>query len=216
MSRESPPSGRLKRTIDVVLAERHAFDAGGAMAVTPLNCPPPSRGFDADRAVRTLEPPLNRYDTALPRQEAAAGPADQPGGTDVIESCQERRRWLRANARCAADEQLLFLRGLHSQRERCIMIEDGDTMVPLSAATIVGLRGEVASLDSTVDILVNLNLQAEDRTDAAEAERDFLKRRNEGLQAFVEKLQVADAAERDALLQCPTAEIRRLLDLPRL
>jgi len=173
MSRESPPSGRLKRTIDVVLAERHAFDAGGAMAVTPLNCPPPSRGFDADRAVRTLEPPLNRYDTALPRQEAAAGPADQPGGTDVIESCQERRRWLRANARCAADEQLLFLRGLHLQRERCIMIEDGDTMVPLSAATIVGLRGEVASLDSTVDLLVNLNLQAEDRTDAAEAERDF-------------------------------------------
>jgi len=59
------------------------------------------------------------------------------------------------------------------QRERCIMIEDGDTMVPLSAATIVGLRGEVASLDSTVDLLVNLNLQAEDRTDAAEAERDF-------------------------------------------
>jgi len=53
------------------------------------------------------------------------------------------------------------------------MIEDGDTMVPLSAATIVGLRGEVASLDSTVDLLVNLNLQAEDRTDAAEAERDF-------------------------------------------
>ena len=65
-------------------------------------------------------------------------------------------------------------------------------MVPLSAATIVGLRGEVASLDTTVDLLVILNVQAENRTDAAEAERDFLKRRNEGLQAFVEKLQMAD------------------------
>ena len=84
-------------------------------------------------------------------------------------------------------------------------------MVPLSAATIVGLRGEVASLDTTVDLLVILNVQAENRTDAAEAERDFLKTRNEGLQAFVEKLQMADAAERAALLQCPEAEIRRLL-----
>jgi len=50
-----------------------------------LNRSPPARGFDADRAVRkepplnrydtALPPDLNRYDTALPRSEAAAGPA---------------------------------------------------------------------------------------------------------------------------------------------
>ena len=50
-----------------------------------LNRSPPARGFAADRAVRkepplnrydtALPPDLNRYDTALPRPETAAGPA---------------------------------------------------------------------------------------------------------------------------------------------
>jgi hypothetical protein len=74
----------------------------------------------------------------------------------------------------------------------------------------------VLRLEGDISRLYAGSLKTHERAAAAETERDFLKRRNEGLQAFVEKLQMADAAERAALLQCPEAEMRRLSALPQL
>ena len=80
-----------------------------------------------------------------------------------------------------------------------------------SAYMQVHFQNLVVRLELDIERLKSGRLKAHERAAAAETERDFLKMRNEGLQAFVEKLQMADAAERAALLQCPEAEIRRLL-----
>jgi hypothetical protein len=88
---------------------------------------------------------------------------------------------------------------------------DADRFVTREEALISNHEGRIARNENELERLDDARLNAHERAAAAEARFADLSKRNEGLQAFVEKLQMADAAERAALLQCPGAEIRRLL-----
>ena len=87
---------------------------------------------------------------------------------------------------------------------------DADRFVTREEALISNHEGRIARNENELERLDDARLNAHERAAAAEARFADLSKWNEGLQAFVGKLQMADAAERAALLQCPDASWRRL------
>ena len=121
-----------------------------------------------------------------------------------------------AAAAAASDRQSLHESAYMQVHFQELVVRNELDIERLESGRLKAHKRAVLRLEGDISRLYAGSLKTHERAAAAETERDFLKRRNEGLQAFVEKLQMADAAERAALLQCPEAEMRRLSALPQL